>query len=201
MFNNDNIEYDHGIKTSTGLILDIHLANRTVALNRKVFDRNDRVISISQGNAQSLTNNHLLLGYGATPKIKEFDAHGACVMTAQFGAYDDHKSEKDSYRAFRSIWTGQPRTLPSVSACLLEDRIIVYVSWNGATGVCEWEVLLGMSSRDLHRVRTVPKNGFETRIDLGHWDMGMSQVRVRALGGVNDGVESEVVSIEDACQA
>lgn len=74
------------------------------------------------------------------------------------------------------------------------------MSWNGATDVHEWEVYLGMSSRDLHHVRTAPKNGFETRIDLGEQDTGMSQIRVKVVMGPNDSVESETVSLKDACR-
>ncbi|KAL4809145.1 ASST-domain-containing protein [Aspergillus unguis] len=199
LFNNNNIESDHGLSTSTCLVLHVDIQNRTVSLARRVFDAADRVSSMSQGNCQTLSNGHLLIGYGATPKFKEYDEHGAQIMAAQFGVSKDDHAAIDSYRVFRSTWTGRPRTLPSVAACLLDNRVIVYVSWNGATDVTQWEVSLGWYGRDLRHVHTAPKNGFETRIDLGQRDPGMSQVRVTAVGGPGDGVQSEIVSVED-CQ-
>lgn len=122
MFNNDNIEYDQSTKASTGLILDLHLHKRTLSLKRRVFDSNDRVSSYSQGNGQTLDSNHLLVAYGVIPKTKEFDEHGACVMSAQYGAYNKTNIEKDSYHVFRSVWTGRPKTTPSVAGCLLQNR-------------------------------------------------------------------------------
>ena len=40
----------------------------------------------------------------------------------------------------------------------------VYVSWNGATEVKRWQVLVGNANDDLAVVATATKNGFETAI-------------------------------------
>ena len=45
-----------------------------------------------------------------------------------------------------------------------EDKLTVYVSWNGATEVAEWEVLAGPEQLD--PLGSVPWKGFETVITV-----------------------------------
>ncbi|KAF9894306.1 E3 ubiquitin-protein ligase hrd1 [Aspergillus nanangensis] len=126
LFNNGNLENEYGGVTTTCLLLNVDLVKRHVSLHRRVFDAADPVMSVSQGSCQKLGNGHLLVGYGSAPKMKEFDKHGACVMSAQFSAYTGAVSRADSYRAFRASWIGRPRTKPSVVACLVDNRTIVF---------------------------------------------------------------------------
>ncbi|KAF9893613.1 hypothetical protein FE257_010925 [Aspergillus nanangensis] len=172
LMNNDNVYYDHGAHATTGLLLDVNIRQMTETLNRRVFDADDQIYSTQEGNMQKLGNGHLLVAYGLIPKIKEFDANGACVMTAQFAAYHESNALMDSYRVLKSTWVGTPRTLPSVSACMADETIRVYVSWNGATDIQKWEIFLGMSRRDMEHVHTAIRNGFETVIEVEKVDMG-----------------------------
>jgi len=56
------------------------------------------------------------------------------------------------------------------------------VSWNGATGVADWELLEGSSSSSLVRVEVVPREDFETAFALGP-RRSERFVEVRALSG------------------
>lgn len=126
-----------------------------------------RVYIVSQGSYQPLAND--FLGNGATPKIEEYDANGAVVMRSRFG-YDNLMM---SYQAFRSAGRASRSphrvfTTPSVHACKAagsgKGQVKVYASWNGATEVQSWEVYLGNSERELRKVATAARNGFETEI-------------------------------------
>jgi hypothetical protein len=110
------------------------------------------LLAINQGNAQRLPDGHLLVGWGHTPYITEFDAHGRTVLDLRYG------NGADSYRAFRFRWSGRPVTRPA--AALHNGR--VFFSWNGATNVRWWQILGGRDPRRLQIVRTVRKRGFET---------------------------------------
>jgi hypothetical protein len=45
-------------------------------------------------------------------------------------------------------------------------KTTVYVSWNGATEVAKWEVLVGPNATSLAEAVTKPRSGFETSITL-----------------------------------
>lgn len=131
--------------------------------------------------------------HGATPKIVEYDANGACVMRAWFG----HALSTQSYRAYRFLpWTGCPQTKPDVFACLEEQgKTAIYVSWNGATDVQAWRVRSG-SSNNGSASHVAPRNGFETRIVV---EEGFDKIIVEAVGGMGDGTKSEVVNVGEGC--
>lgn len=128
--------------------------------------------------------------------IEEYDETGACVMSAQYGTEDSMQG----YRAYRAPWVGRPRTKPSVVACKADQGTgtKVYVSWNGATDVSAWKVYGGSGEGSMKVVKTVGKNGFETKA-LVEDDIGGGKVMVQAVGGVGDGRMSEVVSIGQGC--
>lgn len=155
---------------------------------QRFWDAEEPVFAHSQGSYQNLSNGHVLLQHGATPKLEEYDEDGALVMRARFG-YDE---TLQSYRGYRTPWLGRPKTVPDVVACVEKGRTVVYVSWNGATDVQSWRVT---AQSDSEEVRTVPKNGFETEVRL---DTVTEKVLVEAVGGVGDGTKSEV-TVGDAC--
>jgi hypothetical protein len=119
------------------------------------------LVAINQGNAQSLPNGHLLVGWGHEPYVTEYDARGRIVLDLRFGG------RTDSYRAYRFRWVGHPITRPAIA---IHGRR-VFVSWNGATEVTRWQLLAGGSPSQLKPVRTVPRRDFETSAPLprGTW--------------------------------
>ena len=114
-----------------------------------------------EGSVQLLDDGHLFVGWGGEPYSSEFDGQGRLVLDARFPTNDQ------SYRAFRSPWHAAPATPPAVA--LEKDGVggyAVYVSWNGATEVADWQVLSGASPASLAAVATVPRSGFETAITV-----------------------------------
>lgn len=73
---------------------------KTATLSQELIDPHDAIYAASQGNTQLLDDGHAIMGCGSTPKIKEYDADGSCVMTAQFGKED---GDVFSYRAYRQL--------------------------------------------------------------------------------------------------
>jgi len=134
-------------------VLFLHLSRETrkARLVRRVIHR-PSILAINQGNAQRLANGDLLVGWGHTPYVTEYDKRGRVVLDLRFGR------RADTYRAYRFPWIGRPLTKPAVAV----HRGRVFVSWNGATEVARWQILAGRSARHLQPFRTVPKRGFET---------------------------------------
>ncbi|KAM5476323.1 hypothetical protein MauCBS54593_001008 [Microsporum audouinii] len=192
--NNENADFTpaNETKPTTGLVLDLDLNTKKVSLNRMVWNSERPVISRAQGSYQILGNDHILMGQGAIPVIEEYDANGAIVMDARFGL----DNTVTSYRAYRSVWVGTPKTKPSVKACGADPNgaVVLYVSWNGATNVEAWKVYSSSDSGELKEIATVQKNGFETRMEL---QMAGSKFVVQSVGGPNDGVKSDVITAEN----
>ncbi|KAI9928372.1 hypothetical protein ASPWEDRAFT_182037 [Aspergillus wentii DTO 134E9] len=190
--NNENANFPPYTTLTTGLVLDIDFKTKKVTANRTLYDSDEFVFVHSQGSYQNLTNDHVLLGHGSTPKIEEYDEHGACVMRARFG----HDIGMQSYRAYRKPWVGRPKTKPDVVACPEKGKMAVYVSWNGATDVQSWKILTGSGSGNLSVAETAPRNGFETKVWV---DEVSDKVIAKAVGGVGDGTMSKVVTVGDGC--
>ncbi len=152
----DNAASDPGKGRSKVLVLRVDEQRRTVRLVRSLV-RSPPLLSTSQGNAQSLPNGHVFVGWGSKPYATEFDRSGDAVFDLRFGV-----GRVDSYRAFRFPWKGLPTTRPAVALRPAKDGTTVYASWNGATEVARWRVLAGADAAHLSPVASVAKNGFET---------------------------------------
>jgi hypothetical protein len=123
---------------------------------------NNPLLSVSQGNMQTLSNGDAVVGYGAIPEISEyakdgtlrFDAHLPFVMS--------------SYRSVRFPWRGYPLSAPAVAAELnsTHEETIVHASWNGATDVAAWRVLAGDRPSALQTRATIPASAFEVSTTL-----------------------------------
>ena len=72
----------------------------------------DGVLSPTQGNAQTLSNGNVFVGWGSEPVFSEFAEDGDLLFSARLPA------EVESYRAFRHPWIGRPDTLPALAAAL-----------------------------------------------------------------------------------
>lgn len=116
---------------------------------------------MQEGNYYLMDNEHVLIGYGSVPTIKEFDADGNTVMTVEFGT-----NLTSSYRAYRHEWHATPYYPPKTVANKASGRTTVYMSWNGATDYDGWKIFAGNAQDELSEVATVAKNGFETMTSL-----------------------------------
>jgi outer membrane protein assembly factor BamB len=121
-----------------------------------------RLLSPFEGNAQFLPNGHVFVGWGGWPYVSELDRNGRVLFDAYFGHGKKPGEDADTYRAYRFAWQGRPKDPPAIAIAGGK----VYVSWNGATDVARWQVLVGNANDDLAVVATVKKSGFETAIAL-----------------------------------
>ncbi|KAL4753682.1 hypothetical protein BDW72DRAFT_168386 [Aspergillus terricola var. indicus] len=219
LHNNDNTDATIPRRLTTGLVFNLHPFNKSATLVSRTYDALDPVSAVSQGNYQVLPSNgtetglggHYIGGHGAVPKIEEYDTAGRVVMSGWFGAKSENSSTSSydwtSYRAYREKWVGRPRSRPSIVACQEEgeQKVHVWVSWNGATDVEGWRIY-GLSSSSqgerMRVMRDVVKSGFETRVVLGAdnndievGEGSVDAVIVEAIGGVGEGAKSKAVRV------
>ncbi|RMZ79739.1 hypothetical protein DV738_g3179, partial [Chaetothyriales sp. CBS 135597] len=115
-------------------------------------------------------------GYGYAAQYSEFSADGTPICDVHFGPSQFFNAVQiDSYRIFKEHWVGKPTTDPAVA---VEDDIFthskwIYMSWMGATEVRHWQIEATSSKHqegaedNVVRIVTIPKDGFETAVDLG----------------------------------
>ncbi len=168
----DNVADSKVAKVSRALVLDVDTSSRTATLVRS-YEHPEQLLATSQGNAQLLPNGNVFVGWGARPYFTEFDPSGRVVLAGSFA------DGTDSYRAFKSRWTGRPSDRPAIAAERNEEgKLVVSVSWNGATEVRRWLVLAGEDVGSLREVSSAAKTGFETAIAV---DTDQPAVQARAL--------------------
>ncbi|KAL0938209.1 uncharacterized protein CTRU02_207940 [Colletotrichum truncatum] len=194
LFNNDNSGVASGVNETSGILLTVNTATWEASLKQEFIDPNDTIFAVSQGNMQVLNDGtgHVIVGYGSTPKIKEFNADGECVFTAQFG--EDKLVQ--SYRNYRFPWVGKPYYPPKAFACGNGNQTEVYMSWNGATEHKKWAVFAGDDKNALSEKVAVEKSGFETKATFS----GLAQfVKVEATGEDIPTGTSEVIEVVGKC--
>jgi hypothetical protein len=136
------------------------------------------LLAASQGNAQTLPDGNLLIGWGGVPQISEYTQGGALLFDAHL------PYPMIFYRAYRHPWQGQPATPPAIVATLnnTSEETIVHASWNGASSVASWRILAGSSAKSLQVQQTVPFSGFETTTILPMKFKPNGYAEVQALG-------------------
>jgi Arylsulfotransferase (ASST) len=145
---------------SRGIVLKLDEDAMTATLLRE-YTHPDKIFSDTQGNVQVLPGGNVFMGWGSEPSFSEFSHDGKLIFDASF------TPELESYRAFRFPWKGQPEDAPAlVGESGPEDKVTLYVSWNGATEVTSWQVLAGSGPGKLEPVGSVPRKGFETALTL-----------------------------------
>jgi hypothetical protein len=133
------------------------------------------VLASSQGDAQTLPDRDVFVGWGAQPDFSEYSPDGKQIFSASF------PGPVVSYRAFRYAWNAQPASPPVAGVRLGKgNRLTVYASWNGATSVAGWRLMGGSSSSALTPIRAVSSSGFETAIPA---NTSARYFQVRALDG------------------
>jgi hypothetical protein len=160
---------------------------RTAALVRSI-QHPEGLSAASQGGAQALDNGDTLVGWGSVGRFSEFDSGGHLIFDAAV------PSGADTYRAYRFVWHGNPRTKPTATTQRQADgSTIVHAIWNGATDVFRWDVLdasgeEGNGDRDYaergsgdhdegRRIASVSWNGLDTIIPVNRY---LTSVRVVA---------------------
>jgi hypothetical protein len=158
VFDNGGVPMVH--PQSRALVLSLNAKARTETLVSQ-YVHSTPLKSGSQGNVQVLPGGNMLVGWGPEPYVSEYTPSGALVWDAILAG------KTNSYRAYRSPWTGTPTGSPSVAAGAGPSGTTdVYASWNGATTVASWQVLAGASPSALSPVGSGAFAGFETAVAI-----------------------------------
>jgi Arylsulfotransferase (ASST) len=166
---------------SRGIVVALEPQAKTATLVSE-FTHTPPISTKSQGNVQALGNGDWFVGWGEVPDFSELSPTGALLFDAHFPAGDQ------SYRDLRFAWTGVPATRPALAlvaahgAAAARSAGTVYASWNGATLVASWRVLVGATAHSLRPIAEAPRSGFETAIALPARTAGR-YLSVQALGG------------------
>lgn len=173
-YQHDATELPNGLISvfDNGGVPDVHPQTRgiTVAIDPRAgtdtliasYEHPTPLHAGSQGDIQMMPNGNAFMGWGAEPYFSEFTSSGKLLFDAHMPAKDE------SYRAYRSEWTGTPTDPPAiaVSQSTSTSPVNVYASWNGATGVASWRVSAGPSPDQLTPIANSPSTGFETAIAM-----------------------------------
>ncbi|KAJ5823810.1 hypothetical protein N7447_006150 [Penicillium robsamsonii] len=186
----NNAAYNNGnlSAVSRGMIVDLDTDAREATLLQS-FQHPHDIMAVSQGNVQVLDTGNVLVGWGHSAAFTEFSAEGDIVCDVHFGASAFFTFGRVvSYRVFKFDWVGNPQTIPDTA--LTPDS--VFVSWNGATEVAEWQVE-AWDGEDLRNmtftaVDQVPRDGFETEIALTSEIVSVFRVRAINSNGESLGV-------------
>jgi hypothetical protein len=158
-----------------GMLLALNYQNHTASLLKRYLLAGVAGNAGFLGNTELLPNGGAVLGWGTEPFFSEFNRSGKQVFEVAF------PTPNLSYRTFLQRWVGKPSYPPSLWAAYglsLTPKVVVKVSWNGATQVAAWRVLTGGDPKHLKTMATRPKSGFETTIDVAG---NPALVKVQAL--------------------
>ena len=171
-------------KQSRGVLLKPDYRKKTVSLLEEFVNPTKTLSAAAQGNTLALPGGDWLMGYGNLPNFTEYSSSGAVLLDGTLGR------GVQNFRTSISPWTGHPSEPPAIAATRGTAGVAVSTSWNGATEVASWRLLLGESPSSLAPVTTVPKSGFETSATLS---TSATYVRAQALY-----VESQALSASGA---
>jgi hypothetical protein len=157
IFDNGGVQKDI---QSRGIVVEVDEDDMIATLAGE-YTHPDKILAATQGNLQVLPNGNVFVGWGSEPFYSEFGPDGKLLYDASF------PTQVESYRAFRFPWKGLPEDRPAVVAeAGPEDRVTIYVSWNGATEVDTWQVLSGGDPDKLEPAGSAARKGFETAVTL-----------------------------------
>jgi Arylsulfotransferase (ASST) len=145
-------------KESRAVRIKLDLKSHRAQLTAAYTHSDPPLLAASQGNAQTLSDGNVLVGYGGSPAISEFANDGSLLLDAHLPL------DMSFYRAFRYPWSGRPLSPPAVLASLNDtaEETIVHASWNGATDVAAWRVLAGEQPSSLSEQAQIADDGFES---------------------------------------
>ncbi|PSN61183.1 hypothetical protein BS50DRAFT_578586 [Corynespora cassiicola Philippines] len=126
----------HTAPTSSGKIIKLNTTSWTAELVQGFYPP-DNLRSKSQGSTQLLPNGNVIVNWGSSGALTEYDSSG----NALFHFYMDSAYlglGVENYRGFRYNWTGIPSEDPAIVSLENEEGTTIYVSWNGDTETRTW---------------------------------------------------------------
>ncbi|KAK3702090.1 hypothetical protein LTR37_015065 [Vermiconidia calcicola] len=163
---------------SRGLLIEV----RTDIMSAKIIEEYPHPqgeFARGRGSFQLLPNGNAFCGFWEHAFIAEYAHDGTVLMEAKV------RPDTKSYRSYKFPWVGHPMLPPDVYSVAFakqgEDTYstIVYISWNGATEVDNWNIHHAHADGTRELIASTPKTGFETAIT---YDGYASHVIVEALG-------------------
>lgn len=157
-YDNSTGEFSHGWVVQ----IDKTAKTATVVAEWGAPELDGGLLSGSQGNMQLLPNGGCHIGWGEHAYFSEHTADGTATM---YGKLADRASNVMIYRSNKYNWTAEPITKPALwtYSKLGADRMVLYVSWNGATEVDSWRFYTSNSPNGPWKfLGSEQKTGFET---------------------------------------
>ena len=162
---NSTAQFSHGWI----IVIDKQAQTATKTMEWGAPEPEGGLMSGSQGNMQLLPNGGCHIGWGEHSYFSEHLADGTCV---QYGKLALRASNVMIYRSNKYNWTALPETKPALWTYSKfgtignrdrEQKMVFYVSWNGATEVRSWNFYTSDSpSGPWEFVASENKTGFET---------------------------------------
>ncbi len=173
LFDNGNLQDP---KTSRMVEYEIDEINKVLTRTWQFPNDNSR-FAPATGNAQRLPNGNTIGSWGAMTQLTEVTPSGDIAFEAELGAL--------TYRAFRFPWQGTPAEPPRLAAITtsLPTSITLYFSWNGATDITAYDILVGSSIKDTARLTTTARAGFESSAVLAGLPSNACVFQVRPVRG------------------
>jgi Arylsulfotransferase (ASST) len=157
--------------------LELRLSTKThQATVMHAYTHKAPVLASSEGSVELLGNHNVFVGWGSAPFFSEYTPDGRQIFS------DGFRHPIESYRAYRLPWTGHPPWSPGIAVrkTSTANHFTVYASWNGATQLGKWRVLVGSSkSARFKAIKTVSWASFETRIPVS---TKAAYIKVQGLG-------------------
>src|SRR5215213_4103277 len=149
-------------EVSRGLVLRLDMKRRTARVVRQ-YTHPDKLLSIAEGNMQTLPNGNVFIGWGPERHVSELSRDGQLLFDLVV------PPRADSYQAFRFPWHGEPLDRPALAARRhgtgSGERVTVWASWNGSTELRSWQLLAGEDPDALLPLGDpVPRRNFETTL-------------------------------------
>ena len=161
---------------SRALVLDLDESASTASL-RMAYPHPSPLTADSQGSVQVDPGGDVVVGWGARPYISQFSADGSIRFDGRFldgGA---------SYRALRAAWTGRPQRRPAASVVSTSPLLQVRVSWNGATEVARWMLVVGDTPAGMSEAGRSTRTGFETTVTAPRTTARLAALVALGAGG------------------
>ncbi len=160
-----------------------------------VWEYRNSSMSPAMGNAQRLPNGNTMIGWGSVyPSLTEVKPNGEIAFEMSFVPYAEPNLMRNSYRAFRFIWEGEPATKPLLAARNeIPGLTSLTVSWNGATNVASYRLYGGENSAELMLIDTRERDGYETTFLVA--DAGEKLCYFRAMPLDKDGKETRLSNL------
>jgi hypothetical protein len=170
---------------SRGMLIQLDVPNRFAQV-RQTYSNPEGIRMRFEGSMQLLEDTgNVFVGWGGDAGYTEFSADGSTLCDVQFGRSHLLSGKHGGpSQISKGPWTGKPLTKPVA----LATGGKIFVHWNGATEVAEWQVQAQLHSTsealselpEFHGIARFRKTGFETAIDTHMFDRD-TKFRIAAL--------------------